>query len=513
MLKQILHRYRELDQVRKRYLGFGATLFLIFAVVVSSIFMERIYSLGETYAEYTRNEIINIKKDFLKDTVTNTIQALDKIRSRQEGILQSKLDRIIGYFEAYPDLELENLITYLSQPDNSHLLDIVIEDGSGNVVFSSPEDLPSSEAIRGESIIESSREHQHGQYKISLFILRDTVKGQIEQELREKIYREIYFQEAYIWVNEVLNYAGGEDYAKRLIHPNLKETEGTLLSTEVEDIEGNLPYLEELEGIREDGEVFFTYNFKKLESDEIGEKLSYARIYEDYDWIISMGIYYDTIDAYYENAKEASEREVRTSMLALLGSGLVILVVGMTWFLILEERYFRMSNRELKEELATDELTSAKSRRAGMQKLKEKFSKFSMSGGDCALLLMDLDDFKHINDNYGHDAGDRVLVEVVRSIKNSIRETDTIYRWGGEEFVILLDGMNPDSVQTVMTKILKAVQNTEIKLDSTSINVTTSIGATFFREDDRSFEDGLKRADQALYESKKNGKGIGTIRL
>jgi len=128
-------------------------------------------------------------------------------------------------------------------------------------------------------------------------------------------------------------------------------------------------------------------------------------------------------------------------------------------------------------------------------------------------LLMDLDDFKHINDNYGHDAGDRVLVEVVRSIKNSIRETDTIYRWGGEEFVILLDGMNPDSVQTVMTKILKAVQNTEIKLDSTSINVTTSIGATFFRDEDRSFEDGLKRADQALYESKKNGKGIGTIRL
>ena len=281
----------------------------------------------------------------------------------------------------------------------------------------------------------------------------------------------------------------------------------------MEDIAGNLPYLQELEGIREHGEIFFRYNFKKLESEEIGEKLTYARVSDDYDWIIAMGIYYDTIDAYYESAREASEREVRKSMGVLFASGLVVLLLGMSWFLVLEERYFRMSNKELKEELATDELTDAKSRRAGMQKLKEKFSKFSSSGGDCALLLMDLDDFKHINDTYGHDTGDRVLYQVVKSIKESIRETDTIYRWGGEEFVILAEGMNPDTLQTFMSKVLEAVKDVEISIEDTSINVTTSIGATFFREDDKSFEDGLKRADQALYESKKNGKGIGTIRL
>ncbi len=513
MFNRILHRYKDLDQVRKRYLGFGAGLFLVFAIIVAGIFTERINSLGETYAEYTRNEIINIKKDFLKDTVANTIQAVDKIRSRQEGILETKLDRIVGYFQAYPDLELDDMVRYFSQPDNSHLLDIVIEDASGNIVFSSPEGLPFSKQIKEEEIIEFSRELQYGRYIISLFVLRDTVKGQIELELREKVYREIYFQEAYLWVNEILDYNGGDKYAKRLIHPNLKETEGTLLSTSTEDIAGNLPYLEELEGIREDGEVFFTYNFKKLESDEIGEKLSYARLYQDYDWIIAMGIYYDTIDAYYESAREASEREVRKSMVVLLGSGLVILAIGMVWFLILEERYFRMSNMELKEELATDELTSAKSRRAGMQRLKERFNRFSSGGGECAILLMDLDDFKHINDTYGHDAGDRVLVEVVNSIRDSIRETDTIYRWGGEEFVILLDGMNPDSIQTVISKVLEAVKSVEIELEHAKVSVTTSIGATFFREGDKSFEDGLKRADLALYESKKGGKGIGTIRL
>ncbi|WP_422487093.1 diguanylate cyclase [Gudongella sp. DL1XJH-153] len=512
MLKRILDRYRELDQVRKRYLGFGVTLFIIFAVIVSGIFIGRIYSLGETYAEYTRNEIIHIKKDFLKDTVTNTISAVEKIRNRQERLLENKITHIMGYFEAYPDLELNAIIKYLSLPENSELLDIVIEDEAGTVIFSSPTGLAFSGVLLEDETVEYSQEFQYGPYKISLLILRDTVKKQIEEELREKIYREIYFQDAYMWVNEVIDYDGGDDYGIRLIHPNLKDTEGMSISTDMEDIAGNLPYLEELEGIRMDGEVFYTYNFKKLDDDEIGEKISYARLYEDYNWILAMGVYYDTIDAYYESAKNASEDEIAASVGILLGSGFLVLLVGMGMFLILEERYFRMSNMELKEELATDELTDAKSRRAGMKRLKEKFQKFSNNGCECALFLMDLDDFKHINDTYGHDVGDKVLYEVVKSIKASIRDSDTVYRWGGEEFVILVDGIGPTALETFMSKVLAAVEKTEVLVENKEVGITTSIGATYFREDDISFEDALKRADMALYESKKNGKGRGTIR-
>ncbi len=513
MLKRILDRYRNLDQVRKRYLGFGVSLFIIFAVIVSGIFIGRIYSLGETYAEYTRNEIIHIKKDFLRDTVTNTMTAVEKIRNRQETLLENKIVRIIGYFEIYPDLQINSIISYLSEPDNSELLDIVIEDEAGTVVFSNPAGLPPANELLEEETSEFGQEYQYGQYKISLLVLRDTVKEQVEEELRAKIYREIYFQDAYMWVNEVIDYDGGEDYGIRLIHPNLKDTEGMSLSTDMEDIAGNLPYLEELEGIKKDGELFYTYNFKKLDDDEIGEKISYARLYEDYNWILAMGVYYDTIDSYYESAKDASEDEIAASVGVLLGSGFLILLLGMGMFLVIEERYFRMSNLELKEELATDELTDAKSRRAGMKKLKEKFQKFSNSGSDCALLLMDLDDFKHVNDTYGHDAGDKVLYEVVKSIKESIRDSDTIYRWGGEEFVILVDGMDSNALETFMSKVLAAVEKVEVLVENKEVRITTSIGATYFKKDDTSIEDGLKRADMALYESKKNGKGRGTIRL
>ncbi|MGM0397019.1 MAG: diguanylate cyclase domain-containing protein, partial [Bacillota bacterium] len=458
MIKMIISRYRELDRVRRLYLGFGVALFIIFSAVVSGIFVARINNLGKTYAEYTRNEIVQIKKDFLKDTVTNTIKEVEKIKDRQEGILKNKISRIIGYLNEHPDLDLESMISYLSEPDNSYLLDIVIEDETGQVVYLSPEGLPPVDKLLEEKTIEFRQEYQYGQYRISLLILKDTVKKQVEEELREEIYREIYFQDAYMWVNQVVDYDGGDGYAIRLIHPNLKDTEGMPLSTDMEDIAGNRPYLEELEGINNDGELFFTYNFKKLDTDEIGEKLTYARLYKDYDWVLAMGVYYDTIDAYYESAREASEDEIRTSVGILVGTGILIVLIGLVLFMILEEKYFKMSNKELKEELATDELTDAKSRRAGMKKLKDKFQEFQREGGQYALLMMDLDDFKNINDNYGHDVGDKVLYEIVKNIKASIRDSDTIYRWGGEEFVMLLEGLEPENLDLFMEKVLCAVE-------------------------------------------------------
>ncbi|MGM0396982.1 MAG: GGDEF domain-containing protein, partial [Bacillota bacterium] len=86
-------------------------------------------------------------------------------------------------------------------------------------------------------------------------------------------------------------------------------------------------------------------------------------------------------------------------------------------------------------------------------------------------------------------------------------------RWGGEEFVMLLEGLEPENLDLFMEKVLCAVEESEIPVDDTRVGVTISIGATYLKEGDRSFEDGLNRADQALYESKREGKGRGTIRL
>ena len=105
----------------------------------------------------------------------------------------------------------------------------------------------------------------------------------IDQKVKKKIAAEIlnskFPLDSYIWVNEVVNYEGGDDYAIRRVHPNLKETEGMYLSTEMKDIMGARPYLKELE-VSKDGEIFFTYHFKKKTEDRIAEKLTYETLQE-----------------------------------------------------------------------------------------------------------------------------------------------------------------------------------------------------------------------------------------
>ncbi|WP_331774442.1 HD domain-containing phosphohydrolase [Sulfurospirillum sp. 1612] len=117
--------------------------------------------------------------------------------------------------------------------------------------------------------------------------------------------------DTYVWVNEIKNYQGGENYAIRRIHPNLKATEGMHLSTSMQDIKGGFPYKTELEGIRKNGEVFLEYYFKKKTSNAIRHKLSHGKLFEPFDWIIATGVYIDGLNTSINTA----ERELRKELL------------------------------------------------------------------------------------------------------------------------------------------------------------------------------------------------------
>lgn len=153
----------------------------------------------------------------------------------------------------------------------------------------------------------------------------EELKDNVIDSLRDYMYSQEYTDESYMWVHEIENYDGGDKYAKRLIHPNLKNMEGAQLSTNTVDIEGNMPYKEELEGIKKDGHVFFTYNFKELNSDLIRKKLTYSSLYPYYNWIISRGVSVNRID------KEA--RDSFNSELPVLIT--VIVIYGILVFLML----------------------------------------------------------------------------------------------------------------------------------------------------------------------------------
>ena len=147
-------------------------------------------------------------------------------------------------------------------------------------------------------------------------------EAEIKERIKTRIRDTYLIDDGYIWINEVLDYEGGDGYAVRLVHPNLIETEGSLLSTKIEDIKGNTPYKTELDGIKTFGEFYFSYWFKKKTSDKVAEKLTFAKLYKDYNWIVASGIYLDDIDVVVEEQLTAFQPAFKKTLFSALLLGL-----------------------------------------------------------------------------------------------------------------------------------------------------------------------------------------------
>jgi diguanylate cyclase (GGDEF)-like protein len=159
-------------------------------------------------------------------------------------------------------------------------------------------------------------------------------------------------------------------------------------------------------------------------------------------------------------------------------------------FLALHDPLTKLPNRSLFNDRAIHALNKCK---------RQKSKKM-------ALLFLDLDKFKQVNDSYGHHIGDLLLVAVVKLIKSSIRETDTLSRLGGDEFAILLeDIVSADCAQKVANKIIKAIQ-TPFMLDKIQIRTSTSIGIAFHDHPENSIESLIICADEAMYQAKQQGR-------
>jgi diguanylate cyclase (GGDEF)-like protein len=122
------------------------------------------------------------------------------------------------------------------------------------------------------------------------------------------------------------------------------------------------------------------------------------------------------------------------------------------------------------------------------------------------VLFIDLDDFKAVNDSYGHDAGDRLLVELATRIRDGVRAGDTVARLGGDEFVVLLDGVTgAEDAARVAAKVLEAVR-VPFRRDGRDVLVTASVGVSMYPADGTSAEELLRSADAAMYREKGRGR-------
>lgn len=307
-------------------------------------------------------------------------------------------------------------------------------------------------------------------------------------------------------MNEVVNYEGGDAYAIRRIHPNLRNTVGTLLSTSMTDVRGSTPYKTELEGVKQNGELFFTYYFKKMGSDIISEKLTYAKLYKDFDWIVAMGIHLDDLTEYIDETTGQSTRIVRQITPVFIISILVLFVLHSLLLVYLEHRRNKKSEHMLEEQVYQDPLTGIGNRRYGLMVLKDRFLQFKRANTATLIALFDVDFFKQINDTYGHDIGDRCLVQLSKAISQVICTEKSLFRWGGDEFLIICPSVATDELERVKKTLLETAQATYITYEGITITLTISVGISSFFPEDESEEQILKRADKALYRAKQLGR-------
>ncbi len=160
--------------------------------------------------------------------------------------------------------------------------------------------------------------------------------------------------------------------------------------------------------------------------------------------------------------------------------------------------------KALEETSNLDSLTRVYNRRA-LSSYMDSVCSNDHQPEDLHVLIMDIDDFKHINDSYGHIAGDKVLIFIAHMLKKTLRDGDKVFRYGGEEFLIVLNRLDDKQCEIISERLLELVRQNKLLYKGKSLRVTMSLGATRYTKGDTPTSL-IARADEALYKAKDGGK-------
>ena len=165
---------------------------------------------------------------------------------------------------------------------------------------------------------------------------------------------------------------------------------------------------------------------------------------------------------------------------------------------------------ELENIAFLDALTGVPNRRYIETKVKQALEDARQFGRKAGLLMIDVDHFKNVNDNYGHEAGDEALKAICRTIMHSLRLGDVLGRWGGEEFLLIVRDVTLKSMATVAEKLRMLIAESVISGSGKNLHLTVSVGATLIKKRD-SDQSVIKRADGLMYKSKAAGRNRVTV--
>ncbi len=181
----------------------------------------------------------------------------------------------------------------------------------------------------------------------------------------------------------------------------------------------------------------------------------------------------------------------------------VLPVIGTTAFLLMCSERIR---RQWEQAASTDYLTGLPNRRTLADVGAKRYLEFRHQGRSLALAVIDVDHFKSLNDRFGHDVGDLALKHVAARLKSACRSPDLPARQGGEEFVVLFEGIDAEQAHVVGERMRNAVATHAFTHNGNQLTITVSIGIALLQQQDASFDALMTRADVALYAAKANGR-------
>jgi diguanylate cyclase (GGDEF)-like protein len=172
----------------------------------------------------------------------------------------------------------------------------------------------------------------------------------------------------------------------------------------------------------------------------------------------------------------------------------------------LAEEELKVAKQRAEELAHKDELTGLNNRRAFFEHSQHAFRQAKRYNHPLSVIMIDIDHFKMINDNYGHSFGDKVLEMFSEPLQGSVRDFDIVARMGGEEFAIVLPETGLEEAENLAERLRTAIQNMTIRNEKHEIRITASFGVVTCKDDDKNIESLLTKADDALYVAKKKGR-------
>ena len=534
--------------IRFYYYIAGIAVIVFIAASLSAPYFFNLKKEYQSKTEQLSQSIISEKKRHLNDIINRTILEIEFIKtdtSKEYNKICTEVSILLSTSRAWKEQIFDESLRCVNNKhihnateiNLENMLSFIIYDNKNSQVVDSSEEnaseivskVVSSHAGNRELYPAIAKDISNEGFSIYVFVSWDTFETNVKNRIKDLIRAVRLGDDGYIWINQIIDYDGGDDYAIRLVHPNLPQTEGLKLSTKMQDIDGNFPYKTELEGVKINGDLYFDYYFKKLNTEQISHKLTYAKLYRPYNWVIATGVYLDDVDSLVikeeKSMNETYKKQIQFFGFIVIGV-LAASIIGLVTFeqringlissyietieekeksLRLQKDKVDKAYSKLKDVAYLDHLTRLWNRRAMYKRIAAEYSRCLRNNSIFIIILGDIDYFKIINDNHGHGCGDIVLKKISEILLKNIRKEDSVSRWGGEEFLILGTACTLIDGVFIAEKVRSAVENHEIDCNNVTLKTTMTFGVAVF-DPNKTIDEIIKEADEKLYLGKHRGR-------